>query len=628
MPNPTGGAGAVTITATAYDGGTGGSTIMAAEWFIGPDPGVGAGTAMSAVDAAFDEVEEGVTAIVTPLPGGDFTVFVRAKDSALNWGPVTSVLVRETAASPGDLVGPETDSLTVTPNPTAGATMVTVKAVAFDTVTGGSTIMQAEAWIGATVIAEGTGTAMLAVDGTFDEVAELVTVDLPVPIVGTAFDVQVRARDSAGNWGPPALTTVLITSAAAGNTGPVFVQCPGDSDGDAVIDLANDPHKGDPGLYSYPTDARCMHISGGDGFVKMADGRDLYIFSFSDLTGTPPDQAIGAGILAANFSAPTIVVDEEDEFHLNLTNVSMMVRADLFDPHTVHWHGFRNAAAIFDGIPDASLAVNMGSTLTYWYRPVDPGTYMWHCHVEATEHMQMGMLGNLYVRPKQNRLPDGWCFATGMVEPPLSCAGHQHSNPDWSADRNVDDPLVGDKYLYNDGDGSTRYDVEYPVQIGSFDPDFHDASEAIQPLPFALMEDRYPMLNGRGYPDTMTLGPVLNLNGYPAQKVHTRIDAGIGEVIALRISNLNVTNFYTLATLGIPMKVVGWNAQLLRGPDGKDLSYTTNSITLGGGESADVLLDVTVVPVGTYFLYTTNLNYLSNNEEDFGGMMTEITIVP
>ena len=34
--------------------------------------------------------------------------------------------------------------------------------------------------------------------------------------------------------------------------------------------------------------------------------------------------------------------------------------------------------------------------------PRDPGTYMFHCHNEATEHMEMGMLGNLIVRPRQD----------------------------------------------------------------------------------------------------------------------------------------------------------------------------------------------------------------------------------
>jgi hypothetical protein len=50
-------------------------------------------------------------------------------------------------------------------------------------------------------------------------------------------------------------------------------------------------------------------------------------------------------------------------------------------------------------------------------------------------------------------------------------------------------------------------------------------------------------------------------------------------------------------------------------------------VTLGGGESADIILDTAGVAPGTYFLYTTDLNNLSNNEEDFGGMMTEIVIL-
>jgi hypothetical protein len=33
------------------------------------------------------------------------------------------------------------------------------------------------------------------------------------------------------------------------------------------------------------------------------------------------------------------------------------------------------------------------------------------------------------------------------------------------------------------------------------------------------------------------------------------------------------------------------------------------------------------VSPGTYLLYTTNLHFLTNNQEDFGGMMTEIEIV-
>jgi hypothetical protein len=49
-------------------------------------------------------------------------------------------------------------------------------------------------------------------------------------------------------------------------------------------------------------------------------------------------------------------------------------------------------------------------------------------------------------------------------------------------------------------------------------------------------------------------------------------------------------------------------------------------VTLGGGQSADVLLDTTGVPPGTYFLYSTNLKHLNNDAEDFGGLMTELVV--
>ena len=384
----------------------------------------------------------------------------------------------------------------------------------------------------------------------------------------------------------------VLWLAASPSDAQVFAQCPGDSDGDSVPETVDPAHP----------NAVCMHLAAGDGFVTMADGKSQYIFSFSDVTGVPESQVMGAGMLAATFPAPQIVLDQGDEFYLNLTNVGMMMRPDLFDPHTVHWHGFPQAASVFDGVPDASISVGMGATLTYYYNVVEPGTYMYHCHVEATEHMQMGMLGNLYVRPEQ----DGT-----SIEFPLGSG------------------RIYDTFAYNDGDGSTGYDVDFPIQIGSFDSAFHDASVTVQPLPFALMRDNYPMLNGRGYPDTVDPNPLpapAENGGVPSQNQSALIEATAGQRILLRISNLNVTRYYTLGTLGIPMQIVGKDARLLRGPDGKDLYYETNSVTLGGGEAVDAILDTSGVTPGTYFLYTTNLNYLSNDDEDFGGMLTEIQI--
>ena len=411
---------------------------------------------------------------------------------------------------------------------------------------------------------------------------------------------------------------LLVPLSASAQESNIFVQCP----------LSTDlhPQTTEQALAGDRADGIvCRHLTGSDGMVTMAGdaNKELYIFSFADVptVGAPPVNSaeyagfvMEQGTMAAEGPAPTIVVDEDDEVYLTLTNVGMAMRPDLFDPHTIHWHGFPQASAIFDGVPDASVSVNMGASLTYYYLAKDAGTYMYHCHVEAAEHMQMGMLGNLYVRPKQSTLPA------------QSLDGFAHTP--WNGE--TGDAKTGNTYAYNDDDGSTRYDVEFPIQIGSFDPDYHDASLFVQPLPFAGMRDRYFMLNGRGYPDTVntavleTTDPLGTVQ--QSQPMHSLIEAVAGQRILLRISNLNVTTFSSLGTNGLPMQVVGLDARLLRDDAGDDMYYNTNSVTLGGGQSADVIIDTAGIPTGTYFLYSKNLDQLVNDAENFGGMMTEIRI--
>ena len=388
----------------------------------------------------------------------------------------------------------------------------------------------------------------------------------------------------------PWLALAAFGVAALPASAAVFVQCPGDTNGDAVPEAGGDPS------------VVCKHLTAGDGFATMADGRVLYTFGFSDVTGVPPDQAIGNGILAANFPGPTIELQQGDKFYLTLTNVGMAMRPDLFDPHTVHFHGFPQAAPVFDGMPEGSFGVNMGSSLTYFYNVAEPGTFLYHCHMEATEHMQMGMLGQLYVRPAQD----------GTLK---TYNGRNYT-----------------RFVYNDGDGSTGYDKSYALQLSSFDHVYHELHLGVQPLPFANMKDTYAMINGRGYPDTTNpaaLPAPAENGGLVSQKISSLITldrAMEGEKLLLRLTNLSITRYFTVGALGLPMRVVGSGAHIARGPGGKDVSYDTTSVTIGGGETADVIIDTAGVPAGTYFLYTSNLNYLSNNDQDFGGMMTEIVI--
>lgn len=394
-------------------------------------------------------------------------------------------------------------------------------------------------------------------------------------------------------------TTLLGTAKAE-----TLIQCPADGGtGTAVVDPVKYPN------------VKCKSLAAGDGFITLADGAVTYIFGFSEVTGTTALDIANVAHFNAHFAAPTVTVDEGDEFYLTLTNVGFANRPDLFDPHTIHFHGFPNAMPVFDGEPEGSFGTNISNSFTFYYKPLQPGTYMFHCHQEAAEHMQMGMLGNLYVRPAQNKLADG----TALLRGGSTFVHH-----------------TGNRYAYNDGDGSTFYDVEFPVQIEGFDPTFHKADQGIQPPPFAIMKDAYAMINGRGYPQTISPGPLADtvnpVDGSPhtSQIVDTNIVATQGQKVLLRISSLDVQRFYTLSLPGIPMRVVGRGARIFRGdgvPAGTEMSYLTNSVSVGGGESYDVILDTSGIAKGTYFLATTNLNYLSNGaSDDYGGAMTEVVI--
>ena len=139
------------------------------------------------------------------------------------------------------------------------------------------------------------------------------------------------------------------------------------------------------------------------------------------------------------------------------------------------------------------------------------------------------------------------------------------------------------------------------------------------------------LLNGRSYPDTVTQGALETQSAdgvkHFAQPLNSIINIPAGKRALLRISDLDTTEYQTLASLGIPMQVIGINAKLLRDQAGNNMYYTTNSITLAGGESLYVILDATGYTAGqVFYLYTPNLDHLSNDAENFGGLMTEVRI--
>jgi hypothetical protein len=402
-----------------------------------------------------------------------------------------------------------------------------------------------------------------------------------------------------------------------------------------------------------------------------------------------PRQIMDIGVMNGNIPAPLAAFDEDDEFFLTLTNVGMIMRPDLFEQHTVHFHGYPNASSFYDGVPDASVAINIGASFTYYYLAPDAGTYFWHCHITPPEHLQMGMVGQLYVRPRQDRVPSGGdlytylgyqngtatapavttypgetaadlrtvcnpatdilCSATmpavntGAKRPAAPTTGGVGTLCNGST---VSGENTTPEYVYNDGDGSSCYDVTYPIQMHGFDPNFHFVGMTFNPEMFVDMKDKYFLLNGRSYPDTVAAGPQATVSSdgtmHYSQPLPAIINIPAGGKASLRLVNLSVAEYFTLQSVGVPMHEVGFNAKLLRDQDGNNTEFYTNSITLGGGESLDVILDASddgcsaylgtgcaaklYKPGNTFYVYTSNLDMLSNDAENFGGMMTEVHI--
>jgi FtsP/CotA-like multicopper oxidase with cupredoxin domain len=392
-----------------------------------------------------------------------------------------------------------------------------------------------------------------------------------------------------------------------------------------------------------------LYFAGTDGWIAMPPSPDIgfyfpddlapapfntYIFGFRNITGlTGPQKANQK--MKAQHSAPLFWVDQyngSNEFRLQLTNLGLQMRPDLTDSHTLHWHGFRNVIPFFDGEPTGSISVPVGRDFTYVFRPRDPGTYMYHCHVEDVEHVHMGMTGLVFVRPSQ----DG-----------QSIGGYT-------------------KFAYNDGNGSTGYDREFAMFISEVWAEAHWCDSHIQLPDWSDYHADFNLLNGRSYPDTLAPNSPINaaasLHALAVETVNNPGGDDDGELVAnpgyehlqyqphsslvtcqpgervlLRFANLGFKEA-AMTLAGIQMRVIGRDATLMRGRDGTPTSYETDTILIGAGESFDVLFTAPAFSGGSgssgqgydsYVLYNRRLTQVSNLDgSGFGGQRTEVRVYP
>jgi len=182
-----------------------------------------------------------------------------------------------------------------------------------------------------------------------------------------------------------------------------------------------------------------------DGYVLMADGVPVYMYGFvggrqgdpltyqesATITATDASGAATAGTQGANvtipggppaptggpvvgdeaalagnaqYPAPIIYAAVGQVVEIRLKNLGTTLPSAPNDPHSIHLHGL-DVDAANDGVPETSVGAvaanaglpGSGNVIVYMFKATRPGTYMYHCHQEASIHVQMGMYGALVI---------------------------------------------------------------------------------------------------------------------------------------------------------------------------------------------------------------------------------------
>ena len=249
------------------------------------------------------------------------------------------------------------------------------------------------------------------------------------------------------------------------------------------------------------------------------DGNNTMLMGFTELLGASID-----------LPSPVIVVNEGDSVDLSLTNFSQPA------PHTIHLHGL-DVDQQNDGVPHLSFYIPHDSTGHYYFVAPHAGTYLYHCHVVSSLHVQAGMYGLLIVRP-----PDG-------------------SNSTW--------------------DGGYSYDSENAWLFSEIDTNWHTFSVINDPWDpqdtsqlLLDYEPQYFLVNG--------------LSEQQLTASETSISTAVGEVVYMRLANIGYYGNRVIFPSHLNVKIIS--------SDGRPLPIEVNSDTVDimPGERYGVLIEPTI----------------------------------
>ncbi|MFQ5964387.1 MAG: M6 family metalloprotease domain-containing protein [Candidatus Scalinduaceae bacterium] len=172
---------------------------------------------------------------------------------------------------------------------------ITISAIIDDTSNGNSNIAAAEYYIGNSDPGEGNGTAMNAVDGTFNSIQENVQAIVNTSswiATNSPYQINVRGKDDAGNWGTiqTVSVTVDMTGQPSDNISP-------------TVDITSPCNSSCPASTSLITIGGSATDSGGSGLDKV------YVYNQTTNSSSGWDNSVSGN--SASFSVAGITLTSD-----------------------------------------------------------------------------------------------------------------------------------------------------------------------------------------------------------------------------------------------------------------------------------------------------------------------------
>jgi len=285
------------------------------------------------------------------------------------------------------------------------------------------------------------------------------------------------------------------------------------------------------------------------GYIQLPDGNTMFMWSYANGDGS------------FQHPGPVLCVNQGDSVTVVLNNalpepVSVMFpgQIDVQADGVPAQPQFNGAGGALSSLTNAAAA--SGGSVSYTFVASQPGSFIYQSGTDPEKQVRMGLFGALLVRP-----------------------------------------TVGADHVYNRPDSQFTPGEEFMVLLSEIDPYQHEAVQLGLVFDPNTYHPRYWLINGRGFPDTITdnFSPLLPEQPYGAlARIHP-FNATVASSNpayhpypgAIRYLNVGSEQF-PFHPHGNNGLVIGRDGQPLEGPAGQDLSFEKFAINIGPGQTWDV----------------------------------------